>query len=185
MVMSLWPRFLTDPVYIYRVGQKSKLLILSEYASKTEKIGMWTNKNSYRENEVLSDIFRWNFLLHNCFMIQYFMTECNHEITARQTRTSLRKHDVIKACSIEYLTTQIALVLPTFFRLLDRSQNYRIFNVRATVLPLKYLSQYNSLLFWPTLYVTRRPIRILLSTKEILLRLILLVHRAIFVFKRF
>jgi len=40
MVMSLWPRFLTDPVYIYRVGQKSKLLILSEYASKTEKIGM-------------------------------------------------------------------------------------------------------------------------------------------------
>jgi len=70
-------------------------------------------------------------------MIQYFMTECNHEITARQTRTSLCKHDVIKACSIEYLTTQIALVLPTFFRLLDRSQNYRIFNVRAIVLPLK------------------------------------------------
>jgi len=37
-----------------------------------------------------------------------------NEITARQTQTSLRKHDVIKLCSIEYLTTQIELVLPTF-----------------------------------------------------------------------
>jgi len=35
----------------------------------------------------------------------------------------------------------------------DRSQNYRIFNVRTIVYPLQYLSQYNSLLFWPTLYV--------------------------------
>jgi len=43
------------------------------------------------------------------------------------------KHDVIKVCSIEYLTTQIELVLPTFLQLLDRSQNYRIFNVRAIV----------------------------------------------------
>jgi len=39
------------------VGQKSKLLILSEYVNKSEEIGgMWTNKNSYRENEALSDI---------------------------------------------------------------------------------------------------------------------------------
>ena len=30
-----------------------------------------------------------------------------NEITARQTRTSLRKHDVKKVCSIEYLTTEI------------------------------------------------------------------------------
>ena len=36
------------------------------------------------------------------------------DITARQTRTSLRKHDVIKVCSIEYLTTQVELVLPAF-----------------------------------------------------------------------
>jgi len=28
-----------------------------------------------------------------------------NEITARQTRTSFRKHDVIKVCNIEYLTT--------------------------------------------------------------------------------
>ena len=43
------------------------------------------------------------------------------------------EHDVIKACSIEYLTTQIELVLPTFFRLLDRSQNYRVFDVGGIV----------------------------------------------------
>jgi len=33
-----------------------------------------------------------------------------NEIAARQTRTSLCKHDVIKVCSIKYLTTQIELV---------------------------------------------------------------------------
>jgi len=37
-------------------GSKNNLLILSEYVNKTEKIGgMWTNTNSYKENEVLSD----------------------------------------------------------------------------------------------------------------------------------
>jgi len=60
-----------------------------------------------------------------------------NEITAMQTQTSLCmsmslcKHDLIKVCSIEYLTTQIELVLPTLCQLLDRSQNYRIFNVRV------------------------------------------------------
>jgi len=37
-----------------------------------------------------------------------------NEITDGQTRTIWRKHDVVKLCSIEYLTTQIELVLPTF-----------------------------------------------------------------------
>ena len=47
---------------------KSKLLILDDYVNKTEKIGgTWTNTNSYRENEALSDIFTWNILLHNCY----------------------------------------------------------------------------------------------------------------------
>jgi len=49
-----------------------------------------------------------------------------NEITARQTRSGLCKHDVIKVCSIRHLTTQIELVLPTFFQPLDRSQTYRI-----------------------------------------------------------
>ena len=63
---------------IYRVGQKSKLLILSEYVNNTETVGgMWTNTNSYRENEALSqsDIFKWTISRHNCFMFKYSMTE--------------------------------------------------------------------------------------------------------------
>jgi len=62
----------------------------------------------------------------------------------------LGKHElayVNMTCSIEYSTTQIELVLRTFFQLLDRSRNYRIFNVSAIGSRLKYLSQYNSLLF--------------------------------------
>jgi len=39
-----------------------------------------------------------------------FWLKAVNDITARQTRTSL--HDVIKVCSIGYLTTQIELVLP-------------------------------------------------------------------------
>ena len=57
-------------------GSKSKLFILSEYVNKTEKIGgMWTNMNSYRENEALPDIFTWSNLRHNCFMFKYSTTE--------------------------------------------------------------------------------------------------------------
>jgi len=38
--------------------RKSKLLILSEYVNKTEKIGeTLTNTNIYRASEALSDIF--------------------------------------------------------------------------------------------------------------------------------
>jgi len=45
------------------MGQESKLLILSEYMNKNEKIGgMWTYTNSYRENEALSDIFMFSIL---------------------------------------------------------------------------------------------------------------------------
>jgi len=127
----------------YRVGQKSKLLILCKYVNKTEKIGgMWTNTNIYRENGAVSDNFTWNMLCHNYVLWL-------NEITARQTRTSLRKHDVIKVCSIEYLKPQIELMLPTFK---SWTVHNKIFNVRTTISPLKYLSRYNSLLFWPTLY---------------------------------
>ena len=33
------PFTIKSPLYMYRVGQKRKLLILSEYVNKTEKIG--------------------------------------------------------------------------------------------------------------------------------------------------
>jgi len=53
-----WPQILWRQFTLNRVGQKSKLLILSEYVNKIEKTrGMWTNTNSYRENGALSDIF--------------------------------------------------------------------------------------------------------------------------------
>ena len=68
-----------------------------------------------------------------------------NEITARQTRTSFAKF--VKVGTIEYLTTQMECVAN--YQVLDRSQNYRIFNVRTIVQPLKYLSQYNSLPFDP------------------------------------
>jgi len=45
--------------------------------------------------------------LVSCFLL-------THGVECRGPRTSLRKHDVIKLCSIEYLTTQIELALPTF-----------------------------------------------------------------------
>ena len=58
------------------MGQKSKLLIFSEYVNKTEKIvGMWTDTNSHRENEALSDIFKWNILRYTYFMLKYSMTD--------------------------------------------------------------------------------------------------------------
>jgi len=50
------------------------------------------------------------------------------EITARQ----LRKYDVMKVCSIEYLTTEIEISIANF-QVLDRSQNYIIFYVRTIV----------------------------------------------------
>ena len=90
-------------------------MILSEYVNNTEKIGgLRTNMNSYRENEILSDIFMWNILVTIVLCLDILWLKAVNEITARQTLTNLRKHDVIKVCSIEYLTTLIELVLPTF-----------------------------------------------------------------------
>jgi len=101
---------------IYRVRHKS------EYVKKSEKIGgVRTNTNSYGENEVLSDIFTWNMLRQIVLCLNILWLKAVNEITARQTRPSLCKHDVIKASGIEYLTTQIELVLPPFFQLRDRS----------------------------------------------------------------
>ena len=53
------------------------------------------------------------------------------EITARQTRTSLRKHDVIKVHSIEYLTPHKLNVAN--FQVMDFLQNYRMFNFGTIV----------------------------------------------------
>ena len=44
----------------------------------------------------------------------------------------LHKHGVVKMCSVEYLTIEIELSVANF-QVLDRSQNYRVFNFRAIV----------------------------------------------------
>jgi len=99
---------------IYTVGQKSKLLILREHVNKSEKIwGTWTNTNIYRENASLI-LSRKILYVTLVLCLNFLWLKAVSEITARQTRTSLRKHDVIKVCSVEHLTTQIELVLPTF-----------------------------------------------------------------------
>jgi len=90
----------------YRMGQKSKLLILSEYVNKTEKLG-GSNLNKYEHLQR-----KWSIVWY--FHVKYFVTialclnilwlKAVNEITARQTKTSLYKHNVIKVCSTEYLT---------------------------------------------------------------------------------
>ena len=83
----------------------------------------------YRESKALCDIFTWTILRHNkYFMFKYSMTVL---IIQRSTRP-LCKHDVIKMCSIA--RNRISVV---HFQVLDRSQNYKIFNVRATVLAFR------------------------------------------------
>jgi len=69
-----------------------------------------------------------------------------NEITAMQTRTSLRKHDVIKVCSIEYLTTQIDSLLPTFK---SWTVHKRIYNVRTIVWPLNIYRSTTAFFFEP------------------------------------
>jgi len=73
--------------------KKRKLLILSEYVNKTEKTGgMWTNTNSYRENEILSVIFTWNiFYVTLVLRLNILSLKAVSEITARQTWTSFTK----------------------------------------------------------------------------------------------
>jgi len=87
---------------MYRVGLKSMLLILSEYVNKTQKIGgMWTNTNSYKENEALSDHFSREIVYIKIVLcLSILWLKAVNEITARQTWTSLRKHDVIEVCDI-------------------------------------------------------------------------------------
>jgi len=57
---------------------------------------MSTNKNTFRENGALCDISRGTFYVTIVLCLNILRLKAVSEITARQTRTSLRKHDVIK-----------------------------------------------------------------------------------------
>ena len=52
-----------------------------------------------------------------------------NEITARQWANTNWRHK--KCVAYNILTTQIELAVPINLQVLDRSQNYRIFNVRT------------------------------------------------------
>jgi len=79
------------------------------------------------------------YLLHNCFMFKYSTTEAVNQITARQT-LQLHKHGVIKVCSIEYLTTQTELVLPTFKSWTIHKDYCLVFKISITVQYLTFLT---------------------------------------------
>jgi len=68
------------------------------------------------------------------------------EITARQTETSLRKNNVTKVRGIEYLTTEIELVLPT---IKSRTIHKIIEYLTLGLLSSLWNREYNSLLFDP------------------------------------
>jgi len=76
------------------------------FKANTSAGEMWTNVNSYGENEALSDIVTLN--------IYVTIVLCLNILYSRQTRASLSKHVVIKLCSLEHWTTLIGLRLPTF-----------------------------------------------------------------------
>ena len=101
---------------------KSKLLIFSKYVNKTEKIGQLLRKWS------IAWYFHVKYLLHNIVLcINIIWLKAVNDITADYTTRQLRKHGVIKVCSIEYLTIEIELMLPTFkswTKVLDHSRNY-------------------------------------------------------------
>ena len=66
---------------VYRVGQKSKLLILRENVNKTEKTGrMWTNTNFYRENGALSYILREVFYVTIVLCLNILCPLGKHEL---------------------------------------------------------------------------------------------------------
>ena len=74
---------------------------------------------------------------------------CQWEITADYTTRQLRKHGVIKVCSIEYLTIEIELVFDPNFQVLDCSQNHRIFHYCLDI-EISIAAQQLTL-FWATL----------------------------------
>ena len=89
-------KLLTILCRIYRVGHKSKRLILSECVSKTEKIGgMWTNTNIYRENGALSDIFTWNIYVTIVLCLNIFYDW-------KQSMKLLLRYDTIRPTLYNY-----------------------------------------------------------------------------------
>ena len=69
--------------------------------------------NKYEQTDKIKIFSREIFYVTIVLCLNIRWLKAVNEITARQTRTSLRKRDVIKLCSMEYLE-YLELVLPTF-----------------------------------------------------------------------
>jgi len=79
-------------VYLLPTGWPKKVScwFYADLSMKTQKIGgTWTNTNNYRENEALSDIFRWNIL--SVFSKFKYSITTRTTIIAKQTRMSFAK----------------------------------------------------------------------------------------------
>jgi len=74
MALTLW---INCSFNIYRVGQKSKLLILSKYVNKIEKIEGCEQIKTATEKTKYCLIFSHEIFYVNCFIFQYSMTESN------------------------------------------------------------------------------------------------------------
>jgi len=113
----------------------------------------------YREREAMSDIFTWTILRHSFLCLNILWLKA-----IRQTRTSFAKF--IKGSSIEYLTTQIYLLLPTFKSwTVQKIMQYLTLGLLSS---LRYLSQCNSVLFL-THFVCTSFVRLIYSTCSVLL----------------
>ena len=56
----------------------------------------------------------WNIYFTIVLCLNILWLKAVNDITADYTTRQLRKHGIIKVCSIEYLTIETELVLPTF-----------------------------------------------------------------------
>ena len=118
--------------------------------------GMWTIYEQLRRNEALSDIFTWNIYFTIVLCLNILWLKAVNEITADYTTRQLRKHGLIKVCSIEYLTMEIELVLPTFKswtkEVLNHSHNY------IEYLTLELLSSHLNIYHSTTAYFFEPPV---------------------------
>ena len=121
-----WHSLLIETQNIYKVGQKSKLLIWSECINKTEKTGWtWTNMNSCRKKWSTVWYFHAKYFYITIILcLNILWLEAVNEITARQTRASFAKF--VKFCSTNRINV-------ANFQVLERSQNYRIYSFRTIV----------------------------------------------------
>ena len=116
---------ITWRVVMYRVGRKSKLLILSERVNKTEKTDEHEQIRTATEKMNYCLIFsREIFYVTDALCLNILWLKAVNEITA------VGKHELASGKLKKSVATRINVAN---IQVLDRSQNYRIFNFRTIV----------------------------------------------------